>query len=223
MKRKISLLASLACANFKYLENDIRQMEQCGIDYLHVDIMDGLFVPNFALDFSIAETVKGMTNIPLDCHLMIESPERYIEKAASLSPEYISIHAEATHHVQRALKQIRSFNIKAGIALNPATPLDNLNYILEDIDMVLIMTVNPGFAGQQIIPATIRKIEETRRLLDESGYSHVEIQVDGNVSFANIPVLVKAGATMLVGGSSSVFSKEYTIMESVSIIHNLYQ
>lgn len=222
MINRVTLSASLACANFRHLENDIRQLEQCGIEYLHIDIMDGLFVPNFCLDFSIVETVQSMTDIPLDCHLMIQNPERYIEKMASFAPEYISIHSEATHHVQRALKSIRSLNVKAGIALNPATPLTSLNYILEDIDLVVIMTVNPGFSGQQIIPATIRKIAETRKLLDDSGFGNVEIQVDGNVSFSNIPILINAGATMLVGGSSSIFSKDYTIAEAVSNIRKLY-
>lgn len=221
MKNKITISASLCCANFRRLEDDVRQLEQCGVDYIHIDIMDGLFVPNFALDFSIIDIVKSITDIPVECHLMIMNPERYIEKFASYKPEFISIHCEATHHAQRALKLIQSLNVKAGIALNPATPINNLDYILEDIDMVVIMTVNPGFAGQKIIPATIRKIEETKKMLESGGRSNVEIQVDGNVSFDNIPLMVNAGATMLVGGSSSIFDKHFSINEAVLNIRKL--
>ena len=223
MEKRITISASLACANFRYLEKDIRQLEQSGVDYIHIDIMDGLFVPNFALDFSMIETVKSITNIPLECHLMIEKPERYIEKMASYSPEYISIHSEATHHLQRDLKLIHSLNVKAAVALNPATPLNILNYIIDDIDMVVIMTVNPGFSGQMLIPATIQKIRDAKNILKSSGLSHVEIQVDGNVSFVNIPLMVDAGATMLVGGTSSIFDKQYTIAEAVSNIRKLIQ
>jgi len=221
MEKRITISASLSCANFRHLENDIRQLEQSDVDYIHIDIMDGLFVPNFALDFSIIETVKSITDIPVECHLMIENPERYIERLAGYAPEFISIHYEATHHVQRVLKLIQSLNVKAGIAFNPATPLNNLNYILEDIDMVVIMTVNPGFVGQKLIPVTLQKIMDTKKMLESYGYNNVEIQVDGNVSFINIPLMVNAGATMLVGGTSSIFDKQYTITEAVLKIRKL--
>ena len=223
MMKKIKIEASVACANFRNLEKDIREIEDSGIDYLHIDIMDGMFVPNFALDFSIMRTLKEMTRLPMECHLMIEKPERYIEKAAQMGATYISVHAEATNHMQRALTQIRGLGLKSGIALNPVTPINVLDYILEDIDLILIMTVNPGFAGQVLIPATLKKIEEVRKLIDSNGYGHIEIQVDGNVSMENIPKMIKAGATMLVGGTSSVFRKGHTISDSVKAIKALIE
>ncbi|MEI8204475.1 MAG: ribulose-phosphate 3-epimerase [Bacteroidota bacterium] len=221
MYKRITISASLACANFRNLEKDIRLLEESGVEYIHVDVMDGLFVPNFCLDLSIVEIVKSMTDIPVECHLMIQNPERYIDKLASYKPEYISIHYEATNHAQRALNQIKSHNIKAGIALVPATPLSCLDYIIDDIDMLVIMTVNPGFAGQKIIPATIGKIRDANDLFHKYNRNNIEIQVDGNVSFANIPAMLDAGATMLVGGTSSLFSKDYSISEAVTEIRKL--
>ena len=219
--RAIKIEASLACANFKNLEGDIRKLEEAKIDYLHVDMMDGNFVPNLALDFNIVRTVKELTDIPVECHLMIEHPERYIERTAGFAPEYISIHVEATRHVQRALRQIREAGSKSGIALNPATPVSSLSYILDDIDLITVMTVNPGFAGQTLIPATIRKLADIRKFIDSAGYGNIELQVDGNVSFANIPVMIQSGATMLVGGTSSIFDKQYSIGEAVAAIRDL--
>jgi ribulose-phosphate 3-epimerase len=152
---------------------------------------------------------------------MVVEPERYIEKTVASGAEYVAIHFEATYHVQKALQQIRDAGAKSGIVLNPATPLTNLEYILDDIDMVTIMTVNPGFAGQKLIPAMLRKIEDTRALLHSTGHDNVEIQVDGNVSFENIPAMVSTGATMLVGGSSSVFHKDYSIPEAIAAVREI--
>lgn len=223
MNRTVKLEASLACANFGNLQMDIQQLEEARIDYFHFDMMDGRFVPNFALDFSILAAVRDLSNTDVICHLMIEEPERYIDRAASFRPAFISIHAEATPHVQRALQQIRNSGVKPGIALNPATPVTALNYILDDIDLVTVMTVNPGFAGQALVPATIRKLADVRKFLDDEGYSHVEVEVDGNVSFMNIPTMITAGATLLVGGTSSVFSPDYTISEAVAKIRGLVE
>lgn len=223
MKNKIKIEASVACANFRNLEKDIRELEECKIDFLHIDIMDGIFVPNFALDFSIMKTLKDMTSTPMECHLMIENPERYIEKTAIMGASYISIHAEATRHIQRVLSQIRELGVKSGIAFNPATPINILDYILDDIDLITLMTVNPGFAGQTLIPTTLKKIEDVRRLIDSKGFSHIDIQVDGNVSIENIPKMIKAGATMLVGGTSSIFRKDHSIKDSVLLINKLIQ
>ncbi len=221
MDNAIKIEASLACANFRYLERDIRELEKCSIDFLHIDIMDGLFVPNFCLDFSITKTVTEISAIPIECHLMVTKPERYLETVAALKPVYISIHWEATPHVQKALKQIRDLGCKPAIALNPATSLSSLEYILDDIDMINIMTVNPGFAGQKLVPACIKKIADAREMIEKRGFDHIEIQVDGNVSFENIPAMVQAGATMLVGGTSSIFRKGYTITESVEQLRQL--
>lgn len=221
MNRKVKLEASLACANLKNLEAEIAQLSAAGIDYLHIDIMDGKFVPNFALDFGIMRTARELCNIPQECHLMVVEPERYIDRTVAAGAKYVSIHGEATYHLQRALQQIRDAGAKSGIALNPATPLTTLEYILDDIDMVTVMTVNPGFVGQKLIPAMMRKIKDVRTLLDSTGHNKVEIQVDGNVSFEHIPAMVAAGATMLVGGTSSVFHKDYSIAQAVASVREI--
>ncbi len=221
MNRAVKLEASLACANIKNLEADIEQLNETEIDYLHIDIMDGKFVPNFALDFGIMRAARELSNIPQECHLMVVEPERYIDRTVAAGAEYVAIHVEATYHVQRALQQIRDAGAKSGIALNPATPLTNLEYILDDIDMVTVMTVNPGFVGQKLIPATLRKIKDVRALLSATGHDNVEIQADGNVSFEHIPAMVEAGATMLVGGTSSVFHKDYSISDAVAAVRKI--
>jgi ribulose-phosphate 3-epimerase len=221
MNRPVKVEASLACANFRNLEADIEQLIAGGIDYLHIDIMDGRFVPNFALDFGIMRTARELCDIPQECHLMVAEPERYIEKTVASGAEYVAIHYEATYHVQRALRQIRDAGAKSGIALNPATPITNLEYILDDIDMVTVMTVNPGFSGQELIPAMLCKIKDVSALLSSTGHDHVEIQVDGNVSFEHIPAMVAAGATMLVGGTSSIFHKDFSIGQAIATVREI--
>ena len=221
MQRTVKIEASLACANLKNLERDIKQLEEAKIDYFHFDIMDGNFVPNFALDFTILGVVRELSRTDVVCHMMIEEPERYIERAAAFGPAFISIHLEATRNVQRALQQIRDAGVRPGIVLNPATPVSALQYILDDIDLITVMTVNPGFAGQVLIPATLRKLADVRKLIDAEGYTHIQLEADGNVSFQNIPTMIQSGATMLVGGTSSVFSRGYTIGEAVAKVREL--
>ena len=221
MKRPVKLEAALACANFRNLEADIAQLKERGIDYLHMDLMDGKFVPNFALDFVVMQMVRDSSDLPMVCHLVVVEPERYIEQTVRSGAQYVTIHAEATCHVQKVLQQIRDAGAKPGIALNPATPIQYLEYILDDIEMVTVMTVNPGFVGQRLIPAMLRKISDVRSMLDKHGADHVEIQVDGNVSFQNIPAMVEAGATMLVGGTSSVFQRNLTIGEAISRVREI--
>jgi ribulose-phosphate 3-epimerase len=223
VSRTIKLGASLACANLKNVEADIRQLDGAQIDYFHFDMMDGWFVPNFGLDFSMLAAVRELSATPVMCHLMLEEPERYIDRTASFGVASIAIHVEATHHVQRALQQIRAAGVKAGIALNPATPISALHYILDDVDLITVMTVNPGFAGQALVPSTVRKLADVRKLLDDAGCRHVEIEVDGNVSFENIPSMVASGATMLVGGTSSIFSKKHTIPNAVAAVRALVE
>ncbi|HEV2326058.1 MAG TPA: hypothetical protein VGS10_19120, partial [Terracidiphilus sp.] len=172
-------------------------------------------------DFSIMETIARIVDLPMDCHLMIEAPERFIGRAVRAGAGYVTIHYEATRHVQRALRQIRDAGARPGVALNPATPVACLDYILDDVDVVTVMTVNPGAAGQTLIPAMIRKIGDVRRLLEKSGHEHIDIQVDGNVSFAHIPAMVSAGATMLVGGTSSIFHRDYSIPDAVHAVRRL--
>ncbi|MDL2264764.1 ribulose-phosphate 3-epimerase [Parabacteroides sp. OttesenSCG-928-G07] len=222
MSRKIKISPSMACADILNLERDVHCLEEAGIELLHIDIMDGVFVPNFCLNIDILRALNKLTNIPLECHLMINDPERYVEDIAEAGAEYLSIHYEATPHAQRALAFIRRKGMKAGIALNPATPVDVLNYIIDDLDLVTLMMINPGFAGQKLIPAMIRKIAETRGYLNSRGKENVEILVDGNVSIENIPLMVEAGATILVGGTSSVFREGHSIKESVELVKSLY-
>jgi ribulose-phosphate 3-epimerase len=221
LNRNVKLEASLACANFKNLEADFSQLEASGIDFLHMDLMDGRFVPNFALDFDTLRLAKETCSIPQGIHLMVEEPERYIERCVQSGASYVVIHYEATYHVQRVLQQIRDAGAKPGLALNPASPVSCLDYVLDDVDIVTVMTVNPGFAGQRLIPAMLRKIEDVRRLLASSGRKDIAIQVDGNVSFQNMPAMVAAGATMLVGGTSSIFHKGYSIAEAVNAVREI--
>lgn len=221
--KPIQLEASIACANFAALEADLRQLTDAGVDSLHIDFMDGRFVDNFGLDFSMMETIRRVVDLPLDCHLMVEEPERFIDRTARAGANCITIHYEATCHVQKALQQIREAGVRPGIALNPATPVTCLDYILDDVDMVTVMTVNPGAAGQRLIPAMLRKIADVRHLLESSGHANVAIQVDGNVSFAHIPAMVAAGATMLVGGTSSIFHRDYSIPEAIHAVRKLVE
>lgn len=223
MSRPVRLEASLACAHLTRLESDLHALKDAGIDLLHIDIMDGRFVNNFCLDFSMMEAVREVIDTPMDCHLMVEDPERYVDRAIAAGAQYVCIHVEATRHVQRTLEQIRGGGAKCGVALNPGTAIHHLDYILDNLDMVTVMTVNPGYAGQPLVSSAMRKIHDVRRLLDSSGHEAVDIQVDGNVSFKNIPAMVSAGASMLVGGTSSVFHKDYSIPEAIHEVRTLVQ
>ncbi len=220
MKNGISLGASLACADYRHLERDLQELETAGVDTIHFDIMDGHFVPNFCLNLDMLKMVKQVTSLPVDVHMMVTDPAFWIPVVGAEGCHVLSFQAEATPHIQRELARIRDLGIKTGLAVNPSTPLDVLEYILPDLDVVLVMTVNPGFAGQKLIPAMISKVRKLRKMLDEVG-SKAEIEVDGNVSFENIPQLIEAGATMLVGGTSSVFKKGYSITEATKKVYEL--
>ena len=208
------IVPSILSADFARLAEEIARVENTGISMLHVDIMDGHFVPNITIGPPVVKCIRNVTRLTLDVHLMITNPELFIPIFVEENPRMLSFQAEATPHIQRELSRIRDYGIKSGLALNPSTPLNVLDYVLPDLDVILIMTVNPGFAGQKLIPATIQKVGRLRKMLDEQGYQ-AEIEVDGNVSFENIPKLVGAGATMLVGGTSSIFNKGYQIPEAV--------
>jgi len=208
------------CADYLNLERDIRLLEQSGVDYLHFDVMDGHFVPNFGLNLDLLKTARRITNLPINVHLMIDNAADYIDAYIDAGCNSLSFHQEPTYHIQRLLQKIKDRGVQAGIALNPATPLSTLEYILSDLDFVLIMTVNPGFAGQALVPATLEKISKLRRMILENKLD-IKIQVDGNVSFENIPKMVEAGATMLVGGTSSLFLKKLTISKATQKIYDL--
>ncbi len=196
---------SMMCADYRSFGALLETFEKQNIEYLHIDVMDGVFVKNFTLGTDFCRRLRDMTSTPLDIHLMITEPEWKIDWFAPRPGEYVSVHVEATEHLQRALAKIKDYGAKPMAALNPATPLSVLDYVLDDIDAVLLMTVNPGFAGQKLIPQTLQKITDCRKYLDERGYTNVEIEVDGNVSFVNAEKMAKAGANIYVAGSSSVF------------------
>lgn len=212
-----SIGPSLMCADMGNLQDTVTRLDKAGADFFNLDIMDGKFVPNFTLGPDIIKGLRPHTDKPFDAHLMIEEPERYIDLFADAGCDMISVHVEATIHLQRTLQKIRDRGVKAGVALNPATPLDCLDYVWDVLDYIVIMTVNPGFAGQKFIPATYEKISKTADLVRKSG-RNIDIQVDGNISFDVIPKVLEREAKMLVCGTSSLFRKEETLEDAM---HNL--
>ena len=215
MENKKIISPSLMCGSLAGLGETLRTFEREGVELLHIDVMDGEFVPNLQFGTSMIEQIRNMTHIPLDIHLMIVRPEDKLDWFGIREGEWVSVHCESTAHLQKALASIRACGGRAMPALNPATPLYVLDHILDDCDGILLMTVNPGFAGQSIIPATIKKVAALRKMLDERGYGHLPIEVDGNVSFVNAKLLSEAGANIFVAGSSSVYYKDRTLEEGI--------
>ena len=197
----IRIAPSILSANFAALGDDIRKVEEAGAQILHVDVMDGHFVPNITIGPPVVKSIKQVTKLPLDVHLMIYNPDRYIPAFAHAGAAMLTVHAEATVHLDRTLNHIRSQNVMVGVSLNPATPVAHVEHVLGLVDMLLIMTVNPGFGGQKFIPYTVEKIKEARRLIEERNYRCV-IEVDGGIDTATVPTVVKAGAEVLVAGSA---------------------
>lgn len=204
----------MMCCDFLNLKVQLEAFEKCDVDLLHIDIMDGSFVPNFALGTDYVRQLKRATNIPLDLHFMVEYPERHLDSFEIGKGDYVSVHYETTKHLQRVLQMIRSKGAKTLLAINPATPVEAAADVLDDIDGVLVMTVNPGFAGQKMIPHSIDKIARVRAFLDDNGRADAEIEVDGNVSISNAQRMKAAGANIFVAGTSAVFMGE-SIEENV--------
>jgi ribulose-phosphate 3-epimerase len=215
MNHPIQIAPSMMCADLWRLADEVRDLEAAPVDLFHFDLMDAHFVPNMPLGLGLIEQLRSHSDLPFDVHLMVDNSDFFVEKLARIGVEQISVHAESALHLDRTLALIRSHGIKAGVALNPATPLNVLAYMLEQLDFVLIMTVNPGFAGQKMVPAALRKIADCHAFLHNHQLD-VPIQVDGNVSFGNIPAMVAAGADILVGGTSSVFHKDGSIRQNVA-------
>ena len=213
----VLISASIMCADSLSLADQIRQMEKAGVDLIHFDVMDAHFVPNMPIGLKLLADIAAFSSLPLDVHLMVDDNEFFEDHMADRRVSRISIHLESAEHLDRQLFRIRDLDILAGVALNPATPLSSLDYVLDRVDFLVIMTVNPGFAGQTMVPSAIRKIRDPRRYLDEHR-CHIPIQVDGNVSFENIPQMVAAGADILVGGSSSVFRAGHAIAENTELV-----
>ncbi len=209
MTRKIKVAPSILSADFSRLGEEIKAVEAAGADLIHVDVMDGHFVPNITIGPLVVQAARKVTKLPLDVHLMIENPELYVADFAGAGADYITVHAEATYHLHRLLQSIREHKgVKACVALNPATPLSIVEYILQDADMVLIMSVNPGFGGQAFIPSALDKIRELRELISALDLK-TEIEVDGGVKPENAAAIAAAGADILVAGSAVFGAKDY--------------
>lgn len=197
----MKLAPSILSANFSNLLEDIKTVERAGCDMLHIDVMDGHFVPNITIGPLVIESLKGKTRLPFDVHLMIENPDKYISQFVKAGAHIISVHSEACVHLHRTIQFIRGHNVKAAVALNPATPLSALEYILGDLDMVLLMTVNPGFGGQDFIKSGLVKIKTLKKMIDDKGLD-IDIQVDGGIKADNVKEIVEAGADIIVAGSA---------------------
>ncbi|MCX7697268.1 MAG: ribulose-phosphate 3-epimerase [Bacteroidales bacterium] len=197
----IQISASILSANFLRLEEEIEELNQSEVDFIHIDVMDGLFVPNISLGFPVIDAIANVAKKPLDIHLMIYKPERYIEKFLEYKPAFISIHYEGQDHLHRVIELIKKNGTKAGVVINPHTPVSVLESTLCDADMVLVMSVNPGFGGQQFIPHSLTKVKQLRNLIDDLKTSTL-IEVDGGISKENVSLLVQHGADILVIGNA---------------------
>ena len=198
---ELKLAASILNADFGQLADQIQLAEAAGVDYIHVDVMDGHFVPNLTMGFAVIEAIRRSTSLPLDVHLMIERPERYLRQFAAAGATFLTVHQEAVRHLHRAIADIRALGLLPGVALNPATPLVQIEEVCADLDLLLVMTIDPGFGGQELIPATIDKVARARQLLDRRG-SRAALEVDGGVKAHNVGELVRAGADTLVAGTA---------------------
>lgn len=206
--RKMKIAPSILSADFARLGEELKKVEDAGADWIHIDVMDGHFVPNITIGPFIVEAVKKATSLPLDVHLMIERPEDYISAFADAGADIITVHVETCNHLHRTIQQIKEAGKKAGVSLNPSTPLVMAECILEDIDLLLIMSVNPGFGGQKFIPSAMEKIREARRMLDKVG-SNAYLEVDGGIKLDNIAEAASAGADMFVSGSGIFGTQDY--------------
>lgn len=202
----IKIAPSILAANFAKLGEEIKEVEQAGADMIHIDVMDGHFVPNITMGPLVVDAVRPITKLPLDVHLMIEKPDTYIEQFASAGADYITVHVEACPHLHRTLQLIRSHGVKSGVVLNPHTPVESILQVLNEVDMVLFMTVNPGFGGQQFIESVLFKVKQLADIIKERNLS-IDIQIDGGVDEHTISSCVEAGANVLVAGSA-IFGKE---------------
>lgn len=202
----LKLAPSILSADFGHLAEDVKKIEEGGADYIHVDVMDGHFVPNISFGAPVMKCLNGKTNLPYDVHLMIENPDRYIEDFVTDKTEYITVHQEACVHLHRTVQNIKSMGIKAGVSINPATPVSTLECILPDVDLVLIMSVNPGFGGQKFIAGTLDKVRELAEIKRAKNLNFV-IEIDGGITLDNIKEVMDAGVEMAVAGSA-VFKAE---------------
>jgi len=213
----IKLSPSILSANFANLLHDINIVEKAGVDLLHIDVMDGHFVPNITIGPIVISSIKKHTSVPFDVHLMIEEPDKYINEFIEAGADILTVHVEACTHLHRTIQNIKSNGIKAGVSLNPATPISVLENILDDIDMVLLMSVNPGFGGQKFITNTLKKISDLKNMVNDRGLN-IDIEVDGGIKLDNVKEVTKAGANIIVAGSA-IFNSD-NILDNIQNFRN---
>jgi ribulose-phosphate 3-epimerase len=214
---KVKIAASILSADFARLGQQVEEAEASGADWIHVDVMDGHFVPNMTIGPLIVKALRTITSLPLDVHLMIEQPDQLIPEFARAGADIITVHVETCPHLHRTTQMIKELGVKAGVTLNPATPLTTLGEILPEVDLVLIMSVNPGFGGQSYLSSSTDKITRLRQALDERGLTGVELEVDGGIKSHNVAEVVAAGASVLVVGSA-IFNREASIANNVAAL-----
>ncbi|HET8733087.1 MAG TPA: ribulose-phosphate 3-epimerase [Anaeromyxobacteraceae bacterium] len=208
MRMPIRIAPSILSADFGRLADEVRAVEAAGADWIHVDVMDGRFVPNITIGPLVVEAVRKATKLPIDTHLMIVEPERYVEAFAKAGSDVVTVHAEVSPHLHRTLQAIRGAGAKPGVVLNPSTPLDAIEYVLGDVAMVLLMSVNPGFGGQSYIPAVTEKVRRLRRMADERGLD-LDIEVDGGIKASTVGAVAEAGANVFVAGTAVFGAPDY--------------
>ena len=211
--QKVLIAPSILSADFSDLRNEIKKVEAAGADWIHVDVMDGRFVPNITIGAPVVKCIRQITKLPLDVHLMIVDPDKHIKDFASSGANIITVHAEACTHLQRTISYIKDQGCRAGVSFNPHTPVDALKYVLEIVDLVLIMTVNPGFGGQSFISSVVPKISEVKKMFQEANLSDKYIEVDGGISPKTAPIVRAAGANVLVSGNAIYSLKSQTEIE----------
>lgn len=213
MIKKGEISASMMCADLIHLKETVDIFERNQIEYLHIDVMDGDFVPNWGLGVDYVQNLRDMTDIPMDFHFMVQRPEDKLKWMKVEAKDRICIHYESTVQVQRTLEKARKFGGKVTLAISPATPIFSVLEVLDDVDGITILTVNPGFAGQKIVASAVKKTKKLSELLEKEGYGHLDIEVDGNISLSNAKLLRGYGANIFVGGTSSLFTKNYKDLE----------